>query len=106
MRETMKFKPGNTEDSLVSEVPLSAFHEQHAFDENTRKYYGGYLVAESVPPELRSLLAVAPDLLGACVKTADELEALADKHTHTCHALAVKLSAAAMRLRTVIAKAG
>lgn len=35
------------------------------FHEDSLKYYGGYLIAESVHPQYRNLISAAPDLLDA-----------------------------------------
>jgi len=53
--------PGGRYGAVVSDVPV----EGTVPSEGEREAYGGYLVAESIAPQDRPLIAVAPELLGA-----------------------------------------
>ena len=58
----LKFKPGNTSDSIIVGEPLGGgFHE--SYDQGNLNFYGGYVVCESVHPAVKSLLLAAPELL-------------------------------------------
>jgi hypothetical protein len=46
---------------VTNAIPASKAHVR----EDVIEYYGGYLVAESVPTEFMSLVKAAPDLLAA-----------------------------------------
>lgn len=62
------------------------------------EYYDGYLIAESIAPNNRSLIIAAPDLLAAI----EELVIAADPHTNMSD---VVLLDALSRARATIAKA-
>lgn len=77
MRETLVFKPGTRHGSVVSEGPCAEVHRNNKSGHADLKYYGGYLVAESVPPEFVPLLAAAPYLLEALKELVEQY--IADK---------------------------
>lgn len=62
---------GTSGGSVVCDTPVRA-GPKTSEDESERLYYGGYLVAESIAPQNRPLIAAAPDLLKACERIADE----------------------------------
>ena len=71
----MEHTPGPWEDGnnnsdaiIVKERPADGWHESGAYEQSSLKYYGGYLIAESVRPCDRPLIKAAPDLLAACEK--------------------------------------
>ena len=80
-------------DAVLTADPSAS--EGYRYAEDNLQYYGGHLVAESIAPQNRPLIAAAPDMLEACE------EALAWIQDHTLViALDVKDS-----LRMAIAKA-
>lgn len=73
MRETLVFKLGTHHGTVVSKGPCAEIHRNNRSGHADLKYYGGYLVAESVPPELVPLLTAAPKLRDVCQKFVDIL---------------------------------
>lgn len=65
MDEVMTWKAGECGGSVVSETPCAACHQDGKTGHADTAYYGGYLVAESVPPELIPMITAAPDMLEA-----------------------------------------
>ena len=63
-----KFTPGdwrispNASDAIISDKPT----EGAIYTQDCVKYYGGYVIAESVSPGDRNLLRSAKDLYAAC----------------------------------------
>ncbi len=53
-------KAGDAVISMPASVRPSAFNSDYHM-----KYYGGFLIAESISPENRALIASAPELLAA-----------------------------------------
>lgn len=57
------WKPGQHHMTVVSDKPCATVHAPAAVTgHNDTGYYGGYLVAESIPPELVPVIVAAPDL--------------------------------------------
>jgi len=59
----LKFKPGNTSDSIIVDEPLGGSFHGENYDRGNLYFYGGYVVCESVHPAAKSLLLAAPELL-------------------------------------------
>lgn len=57
----MKWKDGIPSDVIVEDAPASDL----GFEDARREFYGGRLVAESVPPEYKPLIKSAPQMLSA-----------------------------------------
>ena len=69
-----KWEIGIWQSCTVSDIPTT---EETNTGHDDKRYYGGYLVCESVPTsEIASLIAAAPDLLAACEKAMELIEAL------------------------------
>lgn len=58
------WKFGKPSDAIISEsCPKSCLHWEG--DIECKEWYGGYVIAETVAPENKSLIIAAPDLLAA-----------------------------------------
>lgn len=55
-----------------------------SYDEESKVYYGGYLIAESVSPANASLIAAAPDMLGAMEWQCRQCEFGAEGECYVC----------------------
>lgn len=56
----MVWRLGKISDTVVSDTPVAGRLDM---TESERGEYGGFLVAESIPPSLRPLIAAAPEML-------------------------------------------
>lgn len=71
-----KWEMGKNIDSIVTAEPFEG-----CCNEKTAEYYGGYLVAESVPACFRSLIIAAPEMYEALTAMVEEVELLRDGET-------------------------
>lgn len=71
-----KWEMGKNIDSIVTREPFEG-----CCDEKTAEYYGGYVVAESVPACFGSLIAAAPEMYEALIgaRGALRLDAMVDE---------------------------
>ena len=60
----MIWSKGKTGGAVVSDVPHTELSISTGHGDI--EYYGGYLVAESIPEQYINLISAAPDLLDAC----------------------------------------
>ncbi|HCY40401.1 MAG TPA: hypothetical protein DHV48_03470 [Prolixibacteraceae bacterium] len=62
--ENQNWKPGKNGSSVVSDVkPNRPTYSEHDF-ESEKEYYGGYIIAESIPDkQMDDLIAGAPKML-------------------------------------------
>jgi hypothetical protein len=67
------WKLGRNSDTVITDHPVNFFPEE------TEKHYGGHPIAESISTDAdRHLISAAPDLLEACKKAYEALEAITE----------------------------
>lgn len=59
----LKFKQGRNGGAIVVDEPIGQWHAMDSQD--SREFYGGYVVCESTHPDAMPLLLAAPELLAA-----------------------------------------